>query len=120
MSLAANLTLALKYIRLQREANKALRESGEIWIGNVSTGIFFITVLVTMILMFARTVALQVGRMAMLDPEKKVAGVTLNYFTPNYKKLDQILNRQCMKTVQIDGALYNVPTWVSHIFMKNV
>lgn len=60
--------------------------------------------------MFARTVALQVGRMALIDPTKKVAAVTQWYFTPNYRDLDEIVNRHCMETVQHDGQLQNIPT----------
>ena len=63
-----------------------------------------------MVLMFARTVALQVGRMALIDPTKSVAGVTLRYFTPYYTNPEQIINRHCMETKLNGPLLQNIPT----------
>ena len=56
---AAHLTLILKQVKEQRITNKALREKGEFWIGNFFTVFFFFFSLVTISMMFARTVALQ-------------------------------------------------------------
>ena len=107
---AANLTLALKYVRIQRENNKLLRTQRKFWWGNFLTALFFFTVLVTVILMFSRTVALQVGKMALLNSAKKATKSTMNYFTPNYENPADIFNRNCMETYEnMDGELRNRP-----------
>ena len=96
--LAANLTLIIKYVRLQRETNKTLRGENRFWIGNFFTALFFFCVLICSILMFARTVALQVGKLALLNPDNYVSAAALYYFTPNYKNKEEIFDRKCMTT----------------------
>ena len=107
------MTLVIKYVRVQRENNQILRRQKKFWIGNFLTAVFFFAVLITIVLIFSRTVALQVGKMAMLNPEKSATKSTLNYFTPNYKKYEDIYNRDCMQTfLDENGDLINFPTLV--------
>jgi len=61
--------------------------------------------------MFSRTVALQVGKMALLNSAKKATKSTMKYFTPNYKNPADIFNRNCMETYEnVDGELRNRPS----------
>jgi len=118
---AANLTLALKYVRIQRENNKLLRTQRKFWWGNFLTALFFFTVLVTVILMFSRTVALQVGKMALLNSAKKATKATMKYFTPNYKNPADIFNRNCMETYEnMDGELRNRPSPINMSCLNSV
>ena len=68
--------------------------------------------------MFARTVALQVGKLAMLNPANAATGASIHYFTPNYKNIHDIIDRKCMVTfIDPDTQSWiNFPTLVYNIY----
>jgi len=106
---AAHLTLILKQVKEQRQTNKDLREKKMFWIGNFFTAFFFFFSLVTITLMFARTVALQVGKMSILSG-KHATHSTMKYFTPDYRRLENVIGRNCMTTLEGPDGFYNSPT----------
>lgn len=106
---AAHLTLVLAQVKAQRNTNKELREKGTFWFGNALTAVFFLVSMITITLMFARTVALQVGKMSVLNG-KHATKSTIRYFTPDYRTFDGVFERNCMKTLQSEDGYYNKAT----------
>jgi len=106
---AAHAALLFKQLREQRKMNKSLREKGTLWFGNVLTSIFYLLTIITIALMFARTVALQVAKLAILNG-KSATKETMKYFTPDYRTFEGIYNRNCMTTVNGTEGYSNIAT----------
>ena len=65
-------------------------------------------------MMFARTVALQTGRLAVMSGSK-ISPVVRKDFTPNYPNFEDVVGRACMDTVlNEDGAFVNTPKYEKH------
>ena len=61
--------------------------------------------------MFARTVALQTGRLAVMSGSK-ISPVVRKDFTPNYPNYEDVVGRACMETIlNEDGAFVNTPKY---------
>ena len=105
----AHLTLVLKQITEQRKVNMELRKNDNFWFGNFLTILFFFFSLVTIILMFSRTVALQVAKLSILNGSYATKS-TMRFFTPDYRSFEGVYDKNCMKTLQgADGMFYNSP-----------
>jgi len=97
---AAHITLMFKYWNVQRKLNWSQLKDKVFYRSNAVLGFFYIFTLLTTITCFARTVALQTGRWALLqgDPDS-VPEIVLSKLAPNYMDEDMINTRSCLKTI---------------------
>ena len=92
---------------IQRKLNWSQLKDKTFYRSNAVLGFFYIFTLLTTITCFARTVALQTGRWALLqgDPDS-VPKIVLSKLAPNYMDDDMINTRSCLKTINH----VNIPT----------
>lgn len=92
---------------IQRKLNWSQLKDKTFYRSNAVLGFFYIFTLLTTITCFARTVALQTGRWALLqgDPDS-VPKIVLSKLAPNYMDEDMINTRSCLKTINH----VNIPT----------
>ena len=58
--------------------------------------LFYLSTLITAITSFARTIALQTGKMALIKATTVPTAVS-SLFTPDYTNVENIQNRECFK-----------------------
>ena len=100
-------SLVTKWKPNQRKLNWSQLKDKTFYRSNAVLGFFYIFTLLTTITCFARTVALQTGRWALLqgDPDS-VPKIVLSKLAPNYMDEDMINTRSCLKTINH----VNIPT----------
>ena len=100
--------LKLKLLKpTQRKLNWSQLKDKTFYRSNAVLGFFYIFTLLTTIICFARTVALQTGRWALLQGDlDSVPKIVLSKLAPNYMDEDMINTRSCLKTINH----INIPT----------